>query len=51
MSETRRQKRAYEKYLKKVDPIKYNDWKSKSLDRVKEAKVQADKERADNGEV
>lgn len=51
MSETRKQKRLYERYLKKVDPVKYQDWKSKSLERVKEAKELIQKEKLDNGEV
>lgn len=44
MSETRKQKRMYEKYLKKVDPMKYQDWKSKNLERVKEQKERIQKE-------
>ena len=44
MSETRKQKRMYEKYLKKVDPIKYEDWKSKKLDRIIEQRSHREKE-------
>lgn len=38
MSQTRLQRRAYEKFLKKVDLIKYTDWKAKNLERAAEAK-------------
>lgn len=42
MSQTRLQRRAYEKFLKKVDPIKYADWKAKNLERAAEAKKTMD---------
>ena len=32
-SQARQQRRAYEKWLKKVDPIKYREWKSNSVAR------------------
>ena len=44
MSEARKQKRMYERYLKRVDPMKYEDWKSKSLDRTIEQKEALKKE-------
>jgi hypothetical protein len=34
-SQSRQQRRAYEKWLKKTDPIKYKEWKSESHERGK----------------
>lgn len=45
MSETRKQRRQYEKYLKRVDPIKYEDYKSKNIERMKEKKLADQNER------
>jgi hypothetical protein len=42
MSQSRAERRAYEKFLKKVDPIKYADWKSKNIERAAEAKKTMD---------
>jgi hypothetical protein len=35
-SQSRKQRRAYELWLKKVDPIKYREWKSNSQERGKQ---------------
>jgi hypothetical protein len=35
-SQPRKQRRAYEKFLKKHDPKAYKEWKSKSAERGKE---------------